>query len=91
MPGAEDEGMAPWSVVVAKLDVLHESITELKIQTAKLVESEKDLARKYEDHEGRLRSLEGAVSKARGALVAAGAIAGLVGGVIVFALERAFS
>lgn len=86
-----DDAAPGWAVVVSKLDAMHADITALKIQTATLIESEKDLARKYEDHEGRLRSLENYIAKAKGALILAGALAGLVGGVIVFVLERAFS
>lgn len=91
MSDETDPGVVtPWMLAIQKLDAIHADVGVLKVQTATLVQAEKDHKEQLEDHEKRLRSLEEYITKARGALALAGVLAGTVGGIVVWALSKAF-
>lgn len=78
------------ALLLSKLDAIHADVGVLKVQTATLVQAEKDHKEQLEDHEKRLRSLEEYITKARGAIALAGILAGTIGGVVVWALGKVF-
>lgn len=74
----------------SKMDAIHQDVNKLTVGVARLDQAEVDVQRRLEAVERTAKQNAEYIARARGAVVAAGTIAGTVGGVVVFLLQKVF-